>query len=131
MICTSFKIFWGSGQFGETKSKYLNHGKDTQNVIESVRDTQKVIQCVQLHISHQMKPYSIVKAIWGSSYTCFSVFQALGQVRRTGPKYTKSWAQIHRNSSQLLNSTFHIKWSLGVSYTCFSELGGIGGSLEN
>ena len=37
-------------------------------------NTPKVIQIVKFHISHQMKSYSSVKTICGSSYTCFSMF---------------------------------------------------------
>ena len=40
-------------------------------------NTQRVIQSVKFHISHQMKPYSNVKVIWGSGYTCFSIFWEL------------------------------------------------------
>ena len=48
--------------------------------------TQKVIQSVQLHISHQMKPQPSLKAIWVLSITCFSVFGALYQFGETGAK---------------------------------------------
>ena len=49
------------------------------------RNTQKVIQSVKFHISHQMKFYSRVKAIWGVNYTCFNTFGELGRVRQIGP----------------------------------------------
>ena len=49
----------------------------------------------KLHIWHQMKPYSSLKAIWGSICTCFCVFVELGQVKEIWPKYPKSWAAIH------------------------------------
>ena len=76
-------------------------------------DTQKVIHNVKLLISYQMKPYSSLKAIWGSIYTCSScVFAKLGQVGEIWCKYLKSWAEIHRKSSKVLNSILHIKWSL-------------------
>ena len=48
-------------------------------------DTQKVVQSVKLHISHQMKPYSSVKAIWRLSYTCASVFGHSGKSGKLGP----------------------------------------------
>ena len=75
------------------------------------RDTQKVIQSVKFQISHQMKPYSSVKTICGSSYTCFSILGELGEVGEIGPNYHRSWAPIHRKSFIVLNSTFHFKWS--------------------
>ena len=71
----------------------------------------QVIQSVKFYSSHQMKPYSRVRAIWGSSYTCFSIFGELGQVGEIVHKYSKSWELIHRKSFIVLNSTFHIKWS--------------------
>ena len=73
------------------------------------RDTQKVIQSVKFQISCQMKPYLSVKTVYRSSYACFSIFGDLGQVRKIGTKYSKSWAPIHRRSLTVLNSTFHIK----------------------
>ena len=48
------------------------------------RDTQEVIQSVKFHTSHQVKFYSRVKAIRRLSYTCFSTFRELGQVRQIG-----------------------------------------------
>ena len=67
---------------------------------------------VKLHISHRMKPYSDVKNIWGLIYISFSIFWAQEQVPVIGPKYPISWAWIYRNSSKVLNSTFHNNWSL-------------------
>ena len=71
----------------------------------------QVIQSVKFHTPHQVKPYSRLKAILGLSYTCFSIFGELGQVRETRHKYPKSWAPIHWKSLIVLNSTFLIKWS--------------------
>ena len=66
----------------------------------------KVIQSLQLQISHQMRPYSNVKAIRGSSsYTCLRVFGSLGQFWQTGPKYPK----IIRVKLYLFNDI----WALG------------------
>ena len=73
------------------------------------RDTQKVIQSVKFHISHQIKPYSRVKTIWWLIYTCFSILVKLGQI---WPKYPTSWTLVHRKSFKVLNITFYIKWSL-------------------
>ena len=75
-------------------------------------NTYKVVQKVKLQILHQMKPYSNVKTIWGLTYICFSVFWALQQDWEIGSKYPKSWALIYRNSSEVLNSAFHINWNL-------------------
>ena len=50
-----------------------------------------------------------VKAITRSIYTCFCVFTKLEHVREMWLKYSKSWGEIHRKSSKVLNSTFHIK----------------------
>ena len=76
------------------------------------RDTQKVIQSVKFHIPHQVKPYVRVKAISGLSYTCFNIFEEFGQVEKIGPKCPTSSTYIYRKSLKVLNSTFHIKWSL-------------------
>ena len=59
-----------------------------------------------------MKPYAKVKGNWESSYSCFSIFWELEQVREIGSKCPKSWASMHRKSFKVLNPTFHIKWSL-------------------
>lgn len=68
----------------------------------------KVIQSLQLQILHQMRPYSNVKAIRGSSsYTCLRVFGSLGQFWQTGPKYPKI---ISRDTQ-------------GSSYTCLMIFG--------
>ena len=74
-------------------------------------NTQKVIQSVKFYILHQLKTYSSIKTICGSSYTCFSIFGELGEVGEIGPKYPKSWALTHTKSFIVLNTTFHIKWS--------------------
>ena len=52
--------------------------------------SKNVIECVKLNISHQMRPYSKVKAIQAPSFTCFSVFMKLGQFDEIGIKYHKS-----------------------------------------
>ena len=68
---------------------------------------QKVTQSGKLHVSHQMKLCSSVKAIWESIYTCLSIFVELEQVNQIGHNYPKLWAQ--KKSSKVLDSTFHIK----------------------
>ena len=40
-------------------------------------------------ISHQMRPYSSFKALFGVSYTCFTGTQVLGQFGETGSEYPK------------------------------------------
>ena len=72
-----YYLMWTLGQFGETEPKYIPQ-------IMS-RDTQKVIQSFQYHISHWMRSYSSAKAIWGLSYTYFSLFGVLGQFVETLP----------------------------------------------
>lgn len=57
------------------------------------RPAQKVIQSFQLHISHQLRSYSSVKAFHGSSYTCFINIKVFGQY---GPKYSKSCKVTHK-----------------------------------
>ena len=76
------------------------------------KDIPKVIQSTKLQISHQMKPYSSVKAIWESRYTCFSVFGELGQVGEIGSNYPKSLSEMQRTLSKVLNSTFDISEAL-------------------
>ena len=48
-------------------------------------NAEKVIYSVKLHISCQIKPYISVKAIWGLSHTCVSVFGHWGKSRKFGP----------------------------------------------
>ena len=54
-----------------------------------VREIQKVIQTLQLIISHQMIPYSNPKAIWKSSLACFRVFGALALFGEQYPNRVK------------------------------------------
>ena len=46
-----------------------------------------------------MRPYSSVKALSGSSYTCFTGTQVLGQFAGTGPIYSKSCGEWHMKSN--------------------------------
>ena len=89
-----------------------------------------VIQSVKLHISHQMKSYSNVKAIWESIYTCFCVPVELGQVRETRPKLPKSWASIHRviqsvkfHISHQVKPYSNVKVICRSGCTCFNIFG--------
>ena len=91
---------------------YLAHWGKSGNLRPNTQIHGHVIQSVKLHISHQMKPYSNVKAIWESIYTCFCVSVELGQVSYIRPVSLKSWTSIYWKSSKMLHSTFHIKWSL-------------------
>ena len=92
------------------------------------RDTWKVIQSLQLLVSHQMRPYSSVRALSGSSYTCFTGTQVLGQFGEFGAGYPKSRAGTNEKYFKVFRSLFYIKWDLtlvsrpfcGVSYTCFT-----------
>ena len=69
--CSSVKAIWGSiyacvTAFGLwRKSRKLGPNNP---IVDT--DTHKLIQCVKLHILHQMKPYSNLKTIWGLIYTC-------------------------------------------------------------
>ena len=76
------------------------------------RDTWKVIQSLQLLVSHQMRPYSSVRALSGSSYTCFTGTQVLGQFGEFGPGYPKSRAGTNEKYFKVFRSLFYIKWDL-------------------
>ena len=93
---------------------YLQIGESWRNLAQLPpimgRDTLKAIQSVKFHISHQMKSYSRVKAIYRSSYTCFSIFGELRQVGQIKPKYPTSSKLTQRKSFKVLNSAFHITW---------------------
>ena len=70
---------------------YLENWGELENWVQIPQimciNIQEVIQCVKLYISHQVKPYSNVKTIWGLIYICFIVFGALGQTGEIGPNY--------------------------------------------
>ena len=80
------------------------------------RETQEVIQSLQLIISHHVKSYLSVVTIWGSSLTCSGVFGGIsamwGNWTQSGPKYSKSWWGRHRKQSKVFSSSFHIKFCL-------------------
>ena len=71
---------WAFGKFQETGLKYSKI---------MCRDTWKVTQSLQLHISHQMKLYPSVKVSWRLNFTCFTCIWALWPSEKTGPKYPK------------------------------------------
>ena len=79
-------------------------GNWTQILKITCRDTWKVIQSLQLFISHQMRPYSSVKALCGLSYTCFPGTWVLEQFWGTGPEYSKLCTRTQKviKSLQLL-----------------------------
>ena len=76
------------------------------------RDTWKVIQSLQLLVSHQIRPYSSIRALCGSSYTCFTGTRVLGQFGENGPKYPKSCTGTHEKSFKVFRLLFYIKWDL-------------------
>ena len=72
----------------------LNQAQITQ-IMDS--NTPKVIRSVKLNISHQMMPYSSLKTICGSIYTCFVYLQNWGKLAKFSPitsnhgqRYTES-----------------------------------------
>ena len=65
----------------------------------------KVIQRLHLHISHQIRLYSSVTALWGLSCTCFTDIWTLEQFEETGSKYPKSYAGTHRKYSRVFSIT--------------------------
>ena len=71
----------------------------------------KLIQSLQLNISHQMTPYPSFKVIWGSFVTEY--LGHWGNLGRLDP-YTsnQSMRVIHRKPLKVFNSTFHVKWGL-------------------
>ena len=75
----------------------LNYRQFTQLLNDNLQitqlmgiNTQRVVQSVKFHISHQLKPYSNVKVICRWGYTCFSIFGKLQQVGEIGPKFPLS-----------------------------------------
>ena len=69
---------------------YLGHWAKSGKLQPNTQIHKCVIQSVKLHVSHQMKPYSTVKVICGSSYTCFSIVLQLGQVGEIRLKFPLS-----------------------------------------
>ena len=92
------------------------------------KDPWKVIQSLQLFVSQQIKLYSSVRTLCGSSYTCFTGTRVLGQfwgnwVQITQIMCRDTWKVIH--SLQLLVSHqirrySSVKALCGLSYTCFT-----------
>ena len=75
------------------------------------RDTWNVIQSLLVHISHQARPYSCVRGVFESRYTCLPGVQVFGQFKETGPKYPKSYVRTQKNSLKSPAPQF-ILWSL-------------------
>ena len=110
-------------QFGETGPKYPQI---------MYRDTWKVIQSLQLLVSHQMRSYSSVIVLCGSSYTYFIGIWVLGKFRETGPEYPKSRTGTHEKWSKIFSFLFHIKWDftlVRVELYLFSQVLGYCGNL--
>ena len=59
------------------------------------KDTGKVIQSLQLLVLHEMRPYSSVRALCGSSYTCFTGTRLSGQFGEIGSEYHELHAGTH------------------------------------
>ena len=87
----------------QVHSYWGNLGKLGPNTPNHVQGHMKVIQSLQLLVSHQMRPHSSVRALCGLSYTCFTGTRVLGQFGETGPKHPKSCAGTNE-SFQLLVS---------------------------
>ena len=73
------------GYFGHKCNLEKLGSKRAQILQIMVRETQKVIQSVQLITSHEMIPYSNPKAVGRSSFACFRVFGALVPFWEQGP----------------------------------------------
>ena len=70
-------------------------GNQAQMPQISCRNTSKVIQSLQIIISHQMRPYSSVKALCGLSCTCFTGTWILGKFGEAGLQHPKSCTGTH------------------------------------
>ena len=122
------KAMWGSVyicfMYLQNWGKLAKFSPVTSNV---GRNTQMVIESVKFHISHQMKPYSRLKAICRLSYTCFNIFGELGQVGQIGPKYLTSPTLIHRNIKGVKTQHFTSNEPYSrVKANCFSIFGKLG-----
>ena len=69
-----------------------------------VRETQKVIQSLQLIISHQILPYSHAKSIWRFSLTCFRLFWALWYLGNLCPNRAQIAQIMARETQQVIKS---------------------------
>ena len=92
------------------------------------KDTQTMIQIVQLHIWNKIMLNSSVKAIWQSSYTCFSVFGRSGWflgnwVQMKSKKVTEG---VKLNISHQMRPYSKVKAIQAPSCTCFSVFGDLG-----
>ena len=87
----------------------------------SCRDTSKVIQSLQIIISHQMRPYSSFKALCGLSCACFTGTCVLGQIGEAGLQHPKSCTGTHEEWSKVfISSSFNMRWGLPL---CKGDLG--------
>ena len=88
-------------------------------------NAQKDIHSVKLHISHQMKPYLIVKAIWGSINTCFVQLRHWGKLAKFNP-ITSNHGHVKFQVSHQMKPNSKVKATCGLSYiycSIFGELG--------
>ena len=107
-----------------------------------MRETQKIIQSLQLHISHQMMPCSNAKSIWRLSLTCFKVFWALVQLGKLTPNQAKIPQIMFREAQEIINSLqliishqvrpyLRLMTIRGSSLTCSSAFGSLARFVEN
>ena len=83
----------------EVRRYWGSLGKLGPNTPNHVQGHMKVIQSLQLFVSHQIRPNSSVRALCGLSYTCFTGSQVLGQFGEIGPEYPKLCAGGHMKSN--------------------------------
>ena len=100
-------VFWVFGQ-------QVNLGKMDPNTADHVEEDMKcnVTQSLLVHISHQARPYSGVRVVFESRYTCLPGVQVLGQFRETGSKYPKSYVRTQKNSPKSAAPQFILNGSL-------------------
>ena len=93
-----FRIVGALAPFGEQGPK------KTQIQKIMIRETQKIIQSLQLIISNQMMPYSYPKVILRSCFTCFRVFEALAPFGERDPNRTEILQIMVREIQKVIES---------------------------
>ena len=86
-----------------------NLGKLGPNTQNHVQGHLKSNPKFQLLVSHQIRPYSSIRALCGSSYACFTGTRVLGQFGENGSKYPKSCTGTHEKSFKVFRLLFYIK----------------------
>ena len=76
------------------------------------RDTWKVIQSLQLLVSHQMRLNLVSGPSVGKTVPVSQLLGYWGQLRETGPEHPKSCEETHEKESKFFRSLFHVKWGL-------------------